>query len=76
MELSGLERAIMEYAKQTDYHGTLQQFLKWNREIDETAAIEALRGLKRKHLISMPPDLLNSWIGVTNAGHKRMGWTV
>lgn len=72
MELSSLEYSILVYAKQTDFHGTLKQFLECNPDVEESVALETLRGMKRKHLVSMPPDLMNGWIGITNLGHRRI----
>lgn len=34
----------------------------------------ALKDLRSKRIVSMPPSLFTSWIGVTNYGWKVMGW--
>lgn len=71
--LNDLQKAILEFAKQTSFHGTLREFIDYYH-VDEQAAIQALGDLKRKRLVSMPPDVMNSWIGVTNYGWNVMGW--
>lgn len=72
--MSELELRIMEYAKQTDFHGTLRKFLEQNPDVEEGAAVEALRSLKRQRIASTSPDLMDSWIGATNFGYKKLGW--
>lgn len=73
-EISGLQREILEFAKAEDFHGTLEDFHKRNPEHTKEELEEALKGLKRSRLVSMPPALYTGWIGVTNTGWKVMGW--
>ena len=42
--------------------------------VPEEDALTALKDLRSKHIVSMPPSLLTSWIGVTNYGWRVMGW--
>lgn len=71
--LTTLQFQIMEFAKEQSFHGTLTEFIN-SRGVTEQDALAALKELRSKRIVSMPPDLLNSWIGVTNYGWKVMGW--
>lgn len=72
--LTELQRSILEFAKQESFHGTLREFIdRYN--VDENMAIQSLRDLKSKRIVSMPPDILNSLIGVTTYGWRVMGWS-
>ena len=71
--LTELQRSILEFAKQESFHGTLREFID-RYHIDENIAIQALRDLKSKRIVSMNPNIMNSWIGMTNYGYKVMGW--
>lgn len=72
--LTELQRSILEFAKQESFHGTLSEFIdRYN--VDENMAIQSLRDLKSKRIVSMPSDILNSLIGVTNYGWRVMGWS-
>ncbi len=73
MELNNLQRQILEFAKSKGFHGTLSEFISMTG-VNEEEALSALRDMKKKHIVSMPPGLKTDWIGVTNYGWKIMGW--
>lgn len=71
--LTQLQRQILEYAKEESFHATLNDFI--NRYgVSSSDAIAALKDLKRKRIVTMPPNIMNTWIGVTNYGWGVMGW--
>ena len=72
-KLSELQKNILEFAKSEYFHGTLNDYISRNN-VDKSEAITALKDLKSKRIISMPPDILNGPIGVTNYGWRIMGW--
>lgn len=72
-ELTVLQRDILQFAKRSDFHGKLRDYIRENN-VQEEDAINAVKELKKHRIVSMPPDILNSWIGVTNYGWKVMGW--
>ena len=72
--LTEMQRSILEFSKRESFHGTLSEFIdRYN--VDENMAIQSLRDLKSERIVSMPPDILNSLIGVTNYGWRVMGWS-
>lgn len=71
--LTNLQIQILNFAKEQSFHGTLAEFIS-SKGVPEIEALSALKDLKSKRIVSMPPDSLNSWIGVTNYGWKVMGW--
>lgn len=71
--LTDLQKEILMFAKQEIFHGTLRQFID-RYHVDEESAVQALKELKRKHIVSMDTNILSSWIGVTNYGWQVMGW--
>lgn len=71
--LTQLQRDILEFAKTECFHGTLNDFIVCTGVSKEEALI-ALKDLRSKRIVSMPPSLFTSWIGVTNYGWKVMGW--
>lgn len=72
--LTNLQIQILNFAKSQYFHGTLAEFINYYG-VPENDALAALKDLKSKRIVSMPPDLMNSWIGVTNYGWKVMDWT-
>lgn len=71
--LTELQKAILEYAKRESFHATIKDFID-RTEISEEDALNALKDLRRKRIVSLCPDIMNSWIGVTNYGWNLMGW--
>lgn len=79
-DLTTLQIQILEFTKSTYFHSSLNDFLKAEIRITQDEAIEALKSLRSKRIVSMGPsatsgpDLMNGWIEVTNYGWKIMGW--
>lgn len=71
--LTQLQKNILEFAKAECFHGTLNDFIT-RTGVPEEEALTALKDLRSKRIVSMPPSLLTSWIGVTNYGWRVMGW--
>ena len=72
-KLSELQHDILEFAKREHFHATLDDYVSRNN-VDKSKAIEALKDLKLRRIVSMPPDILNGPISVTNYGWRIMGW--
>lgn len=71
--LTQLQRDILEFAKTECFHGTLNDFIACTG-VSKEEALMALKDLRSKRIVLMPPSLFTSWIGVTNNGWKVMGW--
>lgn len=71
--VTDLQKNILEFARRECFHATLKDFID-RTGVSTDDAVSALRDLKRKRIVSLPPDILNSWIGVTNYGWRVMGW--
>lgn len=75
MELTILQKDIMEFAKGQYFHASLNDYLRINTNVDKNEAIQALKDLKGKRIASVGgSDIENDWICVTNHGYKIMGW--
>ena len=72
-DMSCMQVNILQFAKKESFHGTLAEFID-AYHADKDEALTALKGLRKRRIVSMPPDLLNSSIGVTNYGWRLMGW--
>ena len=71
--LTELQKAILEYARRESFHATVKDFIDCNG-VSETAVLNALKDLSSKRIVALSPDIMNSWIGVTNHGWNLMGW--
>lgn len=71
--LTELQKAILEYAKRESFHATIKEFIDCNG-VSEMDALTALKDLRSKRVVALSPDVMNSWIGVTNHGWSLMGW--
>ena len=68
-----LQRSILEFAKRECFKGSLEDFIS-RTGVDKDEALQALKDLRSKRIVSMPPDLLHAFIGVTNYGWNVMQW--
>ena len=71
--LTELQKAILEYARRESFHATIKDFIDCTGISDEDA-LNALKELRRGRIVALGPDIMNSWIGVTNHGWNLMGW--
>ncbi|KSV59128.1 hypothetical protein [Acetivibrio ethanolgignens] len=71
--LTELQTTILKFAKSEAFHATLNDFI-CSYHVDADVALDALKDLRRKRIVSVVPSLTCSWIGVTNYGWKIMGW--
>ena len=72
-EITKLQKEILEFAKREYFKVNLQDFIYRTRTNEEDALL-ALKDLKKRRIVSMSPDLMNSYIGVTNYGWNLLGW--
>ena len=72
-EITELQRQILEFAKREYFKVNLQEFIDRTRTNKEDAVL-ALKDLKKRRIVSMSPDLMNGYIGVTNYGWSLLGW--
>ena len=72
-EITELQKEILEFAKREYFKVNLQDFIDRTRTNKEDAIL-ALKDLKKRRIVSMSPDLMNSYIGVTNYGWSLLGW--
>lgn len=73
-QLTTIQRQILQFAKRESFHGKLKDFIS-EHDVDKDEAVAALKDLKRQRIVYMSPDLMNSFIGVTNHGWSVMGWS-
>ena len=71
--ITELQRSILEFAKRECFKCSLEDFIS-RTGVDKDEALKALKDLRSKRIVSMPPDLLHSFIGVTNYGWNVMQW--
>lgn len=71
--LTGTHKDILEFAKETSFHGTLKEFCD-KYGVSREEAEKCVSELRKKRIIVGPPDMWNSWISVTNYGWNIMGW--
>lgn len=71
--LTELQKAILEYVKREYFHVTLKDFISCTG-VQEEDALNALKDLKSKRIVTTSPNIMGSFIGVTNYGWKLMGW--
>lgn len=71
--LTELQKDILEFAKKEYFKVTLKDYLA-SHGVPEIEAVSALKDLKARRIVSMPPNLLSGTIGVTNYGWKVMSW--
>lgn len=72
-EITELQKKILEFAKREYFKVNLQDFIDRTRTNEEDAML-ALKDLKKRRIVSMSPDLMNGYIGVTNYGRSLLGW--
>lgn len=72
-EITELQKEILEFAKREYFKVNLQDFIDRTRTNKEDAML-ALKDLKKRRIVSMSPDLMNEYIGVTNYGWNLLGW--
>lgn len=72
-EITELQKEILEFAKREYFKVNLQDFIDRTRTNKEDA-MSALKDLKKRRIVSMSPDLMNGYIGVTNYGWSLLGW--
>lgn len=72
-EITELQKEILEFAKREYFKVNLQDFIDRTRTNKEDAML-ALKDLKKRRIVSMSPDLMNGYIGVTNYGWSLLGW--
>ena len=72
-EITELQKEILEFAKREYFKVNLQDFIDRTRTNKEDAVL-ALKDLKKRRIVSMSPDLMNGYIGVTNYGWSLLGW--
>ena len=72
-EITELQKKILEFAKREYFKVNLQDFIDRTRTNEEDAML-ALKDLKKRRIVSMSPDLMNGYIGVTNYGWSLLGW--
>ena len=72
-EITELQKEILEFAKREYFKVNLQDFIESTRANKENAML-ALKDLKKRRIVSMSPDLMNGYIGVTNYGWSLLGW--
>ena len=71
--ITELQRSILEFAKHECFKCSLEDFIS-RTGVDKDEAMQALKDLRSKRIVSMPPDLLHAFIGVTNYGWNVMQW--
>lgn len=71
--LTELQKAILEFARRESFHATIKDFIDRNG-VSEADALNALKDPRSKRIVSLGPDVMSSWIGVTNHGWNLMGW--
>lgn len=68
-----LQRSILEFTKREYFKCSLEDFIS-RTGVDKDEALQALKDLRSKRIVSMPPDLMHAFIGVTNYGWNVMQW--
>ena len=71
--LTNVQREILEFAKKESFHASLSDFIS-RTGTSMSEAIDALKDLHKKRIVSVGPSLTDSWICVTNYGWNVMQW--
>lgn len=71
--LTNVQREILEFAKNEYFHASLNDFIS-RTGTSMSEAVDALKDLRKKNIVSVGPSLTDSWIGVTNYGWHVMQW--